>query len=421
MESAAGDNREEIIRLMLSQLSAYGYSNLSQAVATHTKVAMTTESSSRLAELVSAGLRSEGSRQPGAEADAEMASEQGAEAEAEAEGGLDLSPAAHEGRAAAPLPHYSTWYMTRHKDAATAAAFSRDGRYIATGSADASLKLIEVDRVREPQAGSARPEDKPVIRTLYHHQAPITGVAFHPNGLVLASCAADRSIKLFDLSAAYGKYAFQSFGDCHAYRSIAFHPSGEWLAAGGDGCEVRVYSVATGKAFLLGTGARHAAAVTRVSYAASGALVASASRDGAVKLWDGASGKCARTLDRAHGGQAATSVALSRNAKYALTTGLDSRVCLWEVGSGRLVHAYEGAATDSGCAQAVFSSDEALVLVADSRLNDVVAWDAASGRLVGRCALHKKQITCVAPSPTTAAFMTCSADECVRFWGADGE
>ncbi|KAJ2909444.1 hypothetical protein GGI21_001878 [Coemansia aciculifera] len=288
-----------------------------------------------------------------------------------------------------------------------------------TAPDNASLKLIEVDRVRDPQTGSARGEDKPVIRTLYHHVAEITGVAFHPNGLVLASCSADRSIKLFDLSAAYGKYAFESFGDNHAYRSISFHPSGEYLAAGGDASEVRVYSVATGKAFLLGQGARHAAGIKRVSYAASGALVGSASRDGTVKLWDGASGKCVRTLDRAHGGQAATAVAFSRSAKYVLTTGLDSRVCLWETGSGRLVHAYEGASTDSGSSQAVFSSDEALVMVADSRLNDVACWDAVSGRLVGRCAPHKRKITCVAPSPTAAAFMTCSVDECVRFWGGE--
>ncbi|KAJ2833864.1 hypothetical protein GGI24_000657 [Coemansia furcata] len=413
MESATGVNREEIIRLMLCQLSAYGYSSLSQAVATHTNVPMTTESNSRLSELVSAGLQSESRRLGGdVDGDAEMSAEHNVET-----GGLDLGRAAHSG--AAEVPQYSTWYMTRHKGAATSAAFSRDGRYIATGSADTSLKLIEVDRVRNPQAGSTRPEDKPVIRALYNHLAEITGVVFHPNGLVLASCSADRTIKLFDLSAAYGKYSFQSFKDNHAYRSIAFHPSGEYLAAGGDGCEVRVYNVSTGKAYLLGGGAQHSAGITCVSYASSGALVGSSSRDGSVKIWDGASGKCVRTLDRAHGGQAATAVAFSHNAKYALTTGMDSRVCLWDVGSGRLVQTYEGATLDVPSAGAAFSSDEALVMVADSRLNDVVSWDTASGHLLARSAPHKQLITCIAPSPTTAAFMTCSVDECVRYWSSD--
>ncbi|KAJ2487389.1 hypothetical protein IWW37_005249 [Coemansia sp. RSA 2050] len=414
MESATGVTREEIIRLILCQLSAYGYSSLSQAIATHTKVQMTTESNSRLSELVSAGLQSESKRLGGdMEGDAEMSAEHHEET-----GGLDLGRAAH-GGAAAVMPHYSTWYMTRHKGAATTAAFSRDGRYIATGSVDASLKLIEVDRVRCPLTGLARPEDKPVIRTLYHHTAEITGVAFHPNGLVLASCSVDRTIKLFDLSVAYGKYSFQSMKDNHTYRSIAFHPSGEYLAAGGDGCEVRVYNVGTGKAYLLGSGAQHSAGITRVGYAGSGALVGSSSRDGSVKLWDGATGKCVRTLDRAHGGQAATAVTFSQNSKYVLTTGLDSRVCLWDVGSGRLMHAYEGATLDSPSSGAVFSYDELLVMVADSRLNDVVSWDAVGGNLVARNAQHKQLITCIAPSPAVPAFMTCSADECVRFWSPD--
>ncbi|KAJ2058570.1 hypothetical protein GGH13_007100 [Coemansia sp. S155-1] len=413
MEAATGVSREEIIRLVLCQLSAYGYSSLSQAIATHTKVPMTTESNSRLSELVSAGLQSESKRVSGdVDGDAEMSTDHHEET-----GGLDLSRAAHSG--VAEVPQYRTWYMTRHKGTATAVAFSRDGRYIATGSVDTSLKLIEVDRVRNPQTGSTRPEDKPVIRTLYNHLAEITAVAFHPNGLVLASCSVDRTIKMFDLSAAYGKYSFQSFKDNYAYRSIAFHPSGEYLAAGGDGCEVRVYNVNTAKAYLLGAGAQHSAGITRVSYAGSGALVGSSSRDGSVKLWDGASGKCVRTLDRAHGGQAVTAVTFSLNSKYALTTGLDSRVCLWDVGSGRLVQTYEGAALEAPSSEAVFSYDEALVTVADSRLNDVVSWDTYSGHLLARSAPHKQLITSIAPSPTTAAFMTCSADECVRYWSAD--
>ncbi|KAJ2001228.1 hypothetical protein GGI04_000624 [Coemansia thaxteri] len=394
----AGDNREQVLGLILQQLSAYGYSNLSQAIATHTKVAMTAESSSRLAELVSAGQRAEKRQQ----ADSMSVDDDRSEA-GDADGAAPVAAA----RA------YSVWYQTRHKGAATAAGFSRDGRYVATGSADASLKVMEVARMR----GAARVEDKPVIRTLYHHAAEITGVAFHPNGLVLASCSEDRTIKLFDLSAAQGKYSFQSMRDNHAFRALAFHPSGEYLAAAGDAREVRLYNVASGKAFLLA--GRHAGPVTHVDYASTGALVASASRDGSVKLWDGASGKCVRTLDGAHGGHGVAGAVFSRSARQLLTTGADSRACVWDVGSGRAVATCEGARLDaSGSAHAVFAHDGA-VLAADARLNDVATWDAASGRLVGRGAPHKQAITCIAASPTAAAFMTCSVDEGVRYWGAN--
>ncbi|KAJ1736745.1 hypothetical protein LPJ72_001105 [Coemansia sp. Benny D160-2] len=411
MEGESMLGREEVMALIASQLVAYGYADVGQEVAARAELPETGESSSRLEELVTLGLRSEeqGARQSGADT------------RAGSESGIDLSG---EGHSLAQAPQYSVWYKTKHKGAATAAAFSSDGRYIATGSADASLKLIEVDRVRSPAAGSARREDKPVIRTLYHHDAEVTGLAFHPNGLVLASCSADRSIKLFDLSVAYGKHSFQSFRDNYAYRSIAFHPSGDYLVAGGDSCEVRLYNVRTGKAYLLGAGdspdlACHSAAVTRVCYSTDGALIASASGDGAIKLWSGVSGKCMRTIDRAHAAKPVTGVVFSRCSKYVLSTGLDSHVRLWDVASGNPVQTYESAALDSPGPQAMFSYDDALVMVPDCRSNKIVSWDTVTGTLVARNADHKQQITWIAASPTMPALMTCSVDECVRFWCSD--
>lgn len=51
--------------------------------------------------------------------------------------------------------------------------------------------------------------DKPVIRTLYDHTEQVNDLSFHPNGLVLASCSNDQSIKLFDLSKTGVKRAFR--------------------------------------------------------------------------------------------------------------------------------------------------------------------------------------------------------------------
>ncbi|KAJ1901483.1 hypothetical protein LPJ66_000765 [Kickxella alabastrina] len=427
-DTDTGVQREELLRLILCQLTEYGYGNLSQAVATHTKVPMTTDSNSRLAELVALGLRSE-QRQAQVHAqggDGASDNEDGPVAG----GGIDLNRSTQAQAQAQPpavMPRYNVWYTTKHKGTASAAAFSLDGRYIATGSEDTSLKLIEVDRVRNPSAGVVRREDKPVIRTLYHHDAGITGVAFHPNGLVLASCSADHSVRLFDLSAAYGKHSFQSMHDNYAFRAIAFHPSGEYLAAATDASELRIFNVRSAKAYLLrgdadahsGSGSSSGAGLTNVAYSASGALISSASRDGCVRLWDGRSGTCVRTLAQAHGGQPVTATVFSRNTKYVLTAGLDSAVRLWDVASGRLVNTYEGAAMDGLSAQAVFSHDETLVMAPDARSNSIVCWDAASAKLLGRGAEHKDRITCIAPSPTSSAFMSCSVDHSVRYWSPD--
>ncbi|KAJ2845986.1 hypothetical protein IWW36_004559, partial [Coemansia brasiliensis] len=119
--------RDEVLRLILCQLSAYGYANLSQAVAAHTKVPMTADSNSRLAELVALGLQSERQRsRRTAEGSTDTDTAMGPVA-AGSFGSADTR------RGGAKAPDYQLWYKTKHKGVATMAAFSKDGRYIATG------------------------------------------------------------------------------------------------------------------------------------------------------------------------------------------------------------------------------------------------------------------------------------------------
>jgi cleavage stimulation factor subunit 1 len=61
-------------------------------------------------------------------------------------------------------PKYSTWYITTHKAACRTAAFSIDGKFIATGSTDTSLKILDVSKMNVKSD-----EEKPVVRTLYDH------------------------------------------------------------------------------------------------------------------------------------------------------------------------------------------------------------------------------------------------------------
>lgn len=61
--------------------------------------------------------------------------------------GLDLEFQA-EGTALAPEPaSYETAYVTSHKHACRSGAFSFDGALVATGSVDASIKILDVDRM----------------------------------------------------------------------------------------------------------------------------------------------------------------------------------------------------------------------------------------------------------------------------------
>jgi WD40 repeat protein len=85
------------------------------------------------------------------------------------------------------------------------------GRFVATGSADTSIKLLDVERmkiygqIKTPPAGAApaTPSEDggvshPVTRTFYDNTKPINDLDFHPTADVLVSCSRDCSIKFYD-------------------------------------------------------------------------------------------------------------------------------------------------------------------------------------------------------------------------------
>ena len=85
--------------------------------------------------------------------------------------GIDLEFQA-EGTANSPEPAtYETAYVTSHKQACRSGSFSFDGQLVATGSVDASIKILDVDRMLAKSAPEENSEQlgreqqgHPVIR-----------------------------------------------------------------------------------------------------------------------------------------------------------------------------------------------------------------------------------------------------------------
>ena len=175
--------------------------------------------------------------------------------------------------------------LTGHTSDVMSVAFSPDGGTLVSGSWDSTIRLWN------PNTGGHQ-------KTLTDHTGGVGSVVFSPDGKMLASGSADQTVRLWNTTAWQVERTLT--GHTHVVDVVAFSPDGGMLASGSRDKTIRLWNLHTGK--LLHTLTGHTNDVLRMAFSPDGGTLASGGLDSTIRLWNPHTGKNTRTLPDQIGG-----------------------------------------------------------------------------------------------------------------------
>ena len=294
--------------------------------------------------------------------------------------------------------------LSGHKGDIYSVAFSSDGKMLASGGADKTIKLWDIKTGK-------------VIHTFIGHKGIVYSVRFSPNGKTLASGSEDETIKLWNIETGTDTHTF--IGHKSSVYSVAFSPDGTTLASG-SAKTIKLWNMETYKeihtfreisTFHLSPEFREFHTYS-VVFSPNGKILASGSMDMTIKLWNIETGKEIPTSYR-HNGQV-LSVVFSPNGKILASGSMDMTIKLWNIETGKEIRTLF---TGHNFVYSVVFNTNGTILAAGSEHGTIKLWNVKTGTEIRTFFTgHKDFVRSVAFNPYDTILASGLRDGTIRLW-----
>lgn len=210
-------------------------------------------------------------------------------------------------------------------------AFSPDGQTLASGDNGNNIELWQLHTGKR-------------LHTLRGHSSgflagvKLTGVRsvrFSPDGLTLASCSYDKTVKVWDVKTGQEIHTLRGHSD--RVLSLTLSPDGQLLVSCSADKTIKIWSLFTGELirtisessrFVSDSIIEPASGVSSVAISPDSHILVSGNYEGTIKLWNLHTGEL---LDTLFGSDVVTSVAFSPNGQTLASGIYNSAVEVWQL------------------------------------------------------------------------------------------
>lgn len=251
--------------------------------------------------------------------------------------------------------------LTGHTAAINAAAWSKDGKLLATASSDRTARIWEVSSGK-------------LLKTLEDHKGVVTCVSFAADGKTLATGGSEPIVRLWSVTT--GELQASLPGHTAQLMFVAWSPTGGLLASGGYDKSIKIWNTQK-KEIIRSIPTKEI--VYSVSWAGDSKTLACGTGDDDVVILQPSLGKQLGSLVQAGSPKQVTGIAWSADGNAVFVGRGNHTAQLWDLKTSKVIHNLPTMAP----VQYVAWANPGNVIAAGNQERTVRFWDAPTGQVRG--------------------------------------